>query len=239
MIRILLALVILLSGINMHAQKIRGSSRSYMPRDKVKLKNGDSETGKIIYYDSTRILLQKIDYSEKNIHRKDIDTITGLSHFTYFFAPSIGYMHWNRLINQRLDTFARDAMDLHLKYGYMRKKHFAANLSFSYQGGHKHSLFQAGLGIRGYLFSNYVRSRSFYLGLNWGYNFPRTNMNRFFNMGWCMGYEFRIKDMHRFFIEYNQGTALKYDPQPAYSAWSTGMRFSLEFKNFYKDLNRK
>lgn len=238
MMRFLGILFIFLISTSSFSQKIRGSSRSYMPRDKVKLKNGDSETGKIIFYDSTKVLLQKIDYSEKQILRKDIDTITGLSHFTYFFSPSIGYMHWKGLVSQRLDTFARDAMDIHLKYGYMRKKRFAANLAFAYQGGNKHSLFHAGLGIRGYLFSNYVKDRSFYLGLSGGYNFPNTNMNRFFNLGWCMGYEFRVRDMYRFFIEYNKGSALKYDPQPSYFSWSGGMRFSLEYKDYYRKLNK-
>lgn len=238
MMKFLGLLFIFLISTSSYSQKIRGTSRSYMPRDKVKLKNGDSETGKIIFYDSTKILLQKIDYSEKQISRRDIDTITGLSHFTYFFSPSIGYMHWKGLVSQRLDTFSRDAMDIHFKYGYMRKKRFAGNLAFSYQGGNKHSLFHAGLGIRGYLFSNYVKDRSFYLGLSGGYNFPVTNMNRFFNLGWCMGYEFRILETYRFFIEYNKGTALKYDPPPSYFSWSGGMRFSLEYKDYYRKLNK-
>src|SRR5438552_216246 len=65
-------------------QSSHGNIGFILPRDKVKLKNGDVETGKIIYSDSSRITLRKYDYSEKNILRKDIDTIMGLSYFTYF-----------------------------------------------------------------------------------------------------------------------------------------------------------
>lgn len=222
-----------------NAQKIRGSSQSYMPRDMVKLKNGDAETGKIIFYDSTKVLLQRIDYSQKNIPREAIDTITGLSYFTRFFSPSIGYMHWNGLISQRLDTFSRDAMDLRMKFGYMRKKCFAANADLGLQTGNKHGICHTGVGVRWYVFSNYVNRKSFYLGLNFGYNFPLTNMNRFFDLGWGMGYEYHMEEKYRLFIEYNKGTALKYDPKPTYFSWSGGIRFSIEYKKYYRDLNTK
>jgi hypothetical protein len=208
-----------------------------MPRDKVKLKNGDAETGKIIYSDSVKFLLQKIDYSEKNILRKDVDTITGLSYFTYFFSPSIGYDHWNGLISQRLDTFSSAATYLDLRFGYMRKKHFAANLDAGFQGGDKHKLFHLGAGIRTYIFSNYVKKKNFYLGLNFGYNFPITNMNRFFDLGWCVGYEYRMKDKYRLFLEYDKGGAQKYDPHPSYFSLNIGMRFGIEYADYYRKLN--
>jgi len=238
MIRILLILSFLLLNIASYSQRVHGSTGFLMPRDKVKLKNKDSETGKVIYSDSSRITLLKSDYSEKNILRKDIDTIMGLSHFTYFISPAIGYAHWNGLISQRLDTFSRDAVDLHLKFGYMRKKHFAANMDLGYQGGNKHSLFHLGIGIRRYLFSNYVQKKNFYLGLNFGYNFPLTNMNRFFNLGWCLGYEYHAADKYRLFLELNTGKAQKYDPKPGYTSLNTGLRFSIEYKNYYRELNK-
>ena len=235
----LIALIVLVTSENSLGQKIRGSSHSFMPRDMVKLKNGDSETGKIIFYDSTKILLQKIDYSQKNILCEAIDTITGLSHFTWFFSPSIGYTHWNGLISQRLDTFSRDATDFRLKFGYMRKKHFAANLDLGLQLGNKHSIYHAGGGVRWYVFSNYVNRKSFYLGLNFGYNFPFTNMNRFFDLGWCAGYEYHWKDRCRIFLEYDKGGAQKYDPHPSYASLNVGIRFSIEYKNYYRELNNK
>lgn len=234
----MIAIIVLISNENAIGQKIRGSSRSYMPRDMVKLKNGDSETGKIIFYDSVKILLQKIDYSEKNIPREAIDTITGLSHFTYFCSPSIGYMHWNGLISQRLDTFSRDAMELRLKFGYMRKKHFAANAELGLQTGNKHGICHTGIGVRWYVFSNYMNRKSFYLGLNFGYNFPLTNMNRFFDLSWCAGYEYHWKDRYRVFLEYNKGGAEKYDPHPSFASLNAGIRFSIEYKNYYRELNK-
>src|SRR4051812_27862491 len=93
----------------------RGTIGFILPRDKVKLKNGDAETGKIIFIDSTKITLQKYDYSEKKILRSEIDTITGLSYFTYFAAPSFGYVKWNNLINQRIDTITREAAHINIR----------------------------------------------------------------------------------------------------------------------------
>ena len=234
--RFLFLILPLLTGIFSYGQ--HGSTGYHIPRDKVVLKNKDSETGKIIYSDSSKIVLQKYDYSEKNISRKDIDTIVGLSYFTYFFSPSIGYGHWQGLISQRLDTFSSDATNLNVKFGYMRKKHFAANLDLGYQGGKNNKLFHTGVGIRRYMFSDYVKGKSFYLGLNFGYNFPQTNMNRFFDLGWCAGYECHKDDKYRLFIEYDKGGAQKYDPHPSYFSFNAGIRFSLEYENYYKELNK-
>jgi len=237
--KFILALLFSLCCLATYAQRIHGSIGYHIPRDKVLLLNKDVETGKVIYSDSSKITLQKLDYSEKNIERKDIDTITGLSYFTYFCAPSLGYEHWKGLINQRLDTFSTDAFALNCKVGYMRKKRFAANIDLGFRGGNNHNIFRGGIGIRRYLFSNYTWRKAFYLGLNFGYNFPNTNMNRFFDLGWVFGYEFLVQDKNRFFIEYNTGRAQKYDPRPAYNSLTAGIRFSIEYKNYYRRINLK
>lgn len=235
--RIIFLLLLLFSGISSYAQNLRGSLRFHIPRDKVKLKNEDSETGKIIYSDSNKIILQKYDYSEKNILRKDIDTITGLSYFTYFIAPSIGYVHWDGLINQRLDTFSTDAANFILKFGTMRKKHNAANLYIGYQAGNNHKLFHFGAGIRRYFFSDYTKKKNIYLGINLGHNIPYTNMNKFFDISWCFGYEYLLLDKYRLFFEFNWATAQIYTPKPTSFSISIGTRIGTEYKTFYTKLN--
>ena len=236
-LRILLAWTILFLSISSHAQKIHGSTGFHIPRDNIRLKNKDSETGKIIYSDSSRIILQKYDYSEKNILWNDIDTVTGLSWFTYFYSQSFGYNHWNGFISQRLHTFSSDAGNFNMKFGYMRKKHFAANIDLGYQGGQSHRLFHAGVGIRRYIFSDYVKKKNFYLGLNFGYNFPLTNMNRFFDLGWCAGYEYLLQEKYRLFLEYDKGGAQKYEPHPGYFSFNAGIRISMEYEKYYRRLN--
>lgn len=221
-----------------YAQKSNGTPGMRMQRDKVVLKNKDAETGRIIYCDSNKIVLQKFDFSEKNILRKDIDTIIGLSYFTYFLSPSIGTVHWSGLVNQRLDTFTRDAMNLGVKFGYMRKKHFAANMEMDYQGGHGHQIWRMGGGIRRYCFSNYVQDENFYFGVNLGYNFVFTNMNNFFDLGWCIGYEYFLKEKYRLFVEYDRLIEQKYSPHPAGYSFNAGIRFSIEYSNYYKKFNR-
>jgi hypothetical protein len=230
--------LIMLSCASVYAQKnIHGSTGLVLPRDKVNLKNGDAETGRVIYSDSTRILLRKYDYSEKNIPRKDIDTIMGLSWFTYFIAPAIGPAHWNGLISQRLDTFSTDAAMLSVKLGTMRKKRWAFYIDLNYEKGKSLILLHAGAGLRYYFPLDYVRKSSTYVGFNYGYNIPGTNLNRFFSTGINLGYEYRWKDKHRFFIEYYHMRATKYTPQPSGYAFLLGMRFSMEYSDRYYRLN--
>jgi len=235
--RIYFLILILLSCISSNAQRIRGSTRLHIPRDKVKLINGDAETGKVIFYDSTKITLLKYDYSEKNILRTEIDTIVGLSYYTYFISPSFGYLHWNGLISQRLDTFSADAANLRVKFGFMRKKQFAGNLFAEYQGGNNHKLFHFGVGLRRYFFSNYVKKKNFYFGVNAGYNIPFTNMNRFFDIGWCMGYEYLLMEKYRLFLEFERSKEQKYTPKPDSFSFNIGIRFSREYGSYYKKIN--
>lgn len=235
--KIIFLILLFLSCISAGAQRLHGSTRLHIPRDKVKLINGDSETGRIIFYDSTKVTLLKYDYSEKNISRKEIDTIVGLSHYTYFISPSFGYLNWNGLISQRLDTFSTNASSLYLKFGFMKKKQFAGNLFTEYQGGNNHKLFHFGVGIRRYFFSNYVKQKNFYFGINAGYNIPFTNMNRFFDIGWCMGYEYLLMEKYRLFLEVNRNKEQKYTPKPGSFSFSIGMRFSREYEKYYRKIN--
>lgn len=238
-IRSILVLVLLSCYGISNAQREHGSIGFILPRDKVKLKNGDAETGKVIYSDSSKITLRKYDYSEKNIPRNAIDTIVGLSYFTYFISPSFGPLHWKGLINQRLDTFSKDAAHLNLKFGMMRKKHWAFNGELAYQGGNNFKMLHFGVGLRYYFPLDYVRKKSTYFGINYGYNIPFVNINRFFDLGWCLGYEYLIKNKYRAFAEFYRTHSKKYEPSPAAYSFLFGMRFSLEYGNYYRKLNRK
>ena len=229
----------LLSGICFTSYAQRGSIGFILPRDKVKLKNGDAETGKIIFIDSTKITLQKYDYSERTIQRKDIDTITGLSYFTYFVAPSFGYLKWNGLINQRLDTFTREAAHINVRLGVMRRKHVALSAELAYQLGNSFKLFHLGGGVRFYIFSNYVKKKNVYFEINAGYNIPQVNINRFMDVGWNLGYEYLIKEKYRAFAELYRTHEQKYTPKPAAFGIQFGMRFSIEYGNYYKKMNMK
>ena len=237
--RIISILILFCVCLGTFAQRTHGNIGFILPRDKVRLKNGDAETGKIIYTDSVKILLQKYDYSEKNIKREDIDTIFGLSYFTYFLAPSFGYLKWNGLINQRLDTFSRDAAHLNFRFGMMRKKHWALNGEIAYQFGNDFKMLHLGAGVRYYLLWNYVKIKNVYIGINGGYNIPQVNINRFLDLGWSLGFEYLIKEKYRAFAELYRTHSQKYSPKPAAFGIQFGMRFSIEYENYYKKLNKK
>jgi hypothetical protein len=233
-----LLLFIFLFPLFLLAQRsLHGSSGLILPRDKVRLRNGDAETGRIIYSDSNKIMLRKYDYSEKKILRSDIDTIEGLSWFTYFIAPGIGPAHWNAMVSQRLDTFSADGTMLSVKLGTMRKKRWAFYLDLNMQGGNSLGLLHAGAGVRYYFPLDYVRKSSTYIGFNYGYNVPTTNVNRFFSTGLNLGYEYRWKDKHRFFLEYYHMRTNKFDPPSTGYAFLFGMRFSMEYSDRYYRLN--
>ena len=211
-----------------------------LPRDKVRLKNGDAETGKVIRIDSARITLRKYDYSEKNILRSSIDSIYGLSFFTYFISPSIGPMHWKGMISQRLDTFSADVSNLNVRLGTMRRKHWAFYGDLARQGGKNDlKLFHVGAGVRYYFPLNYVLKKSTYVGFDYGYNFPQTNEGRFRDITWSLGYEYFLLEKYRLFIEFDRTHAQKFTPKPAAYSFNFGMRFSLEYLNFYEKYNSK
>lgn len=220
-------------------RSVHGSAGLIMPRDKIKLRNGDAETGRVISSDSTMIMLRKYDYSEKRIPRSDIDTILGLSWFTYFISPSLGPGHWNGMISERLDTFNTGAFMLSVKMGTMRKKRWAFYIDLNHQGGRSFGLWHAGAGLRFYFPLDYVRKNSTYIGFNYGYNIPTTNVNRFRDFGFNLGYEFRIRNKHRFFAEYYHMTCQKFTPQPSGGSLQFGMRFSMEYADRYYRLNHK
>ena len=226
--------------ISFSQKREHGNIGFILPRDKVRLKNGDAETGKVIHIDSVKITLRKYDYSERNILRSNIDSIYGLSYFTYFISPSIGPMHWKGVISQRLDTFSADVSNINVRFGTMRKKHWAIYGDLSHQGGRNNlKLFHLGAGARYYFPLNYVMKKSTYIGFDYGYNIPKTNESPFRDITWSLGYEYFLLEKYRLFIEFDRTHAQKFTPKPAAYSFNFGMRFSLEYLNFYEKFNSK
>jgi hypothetical protein len=120
---IIVAFFLLLTFV-VSAQKYRGSVRYLMPPDKVILKSGEVETGKVIFSDSSAIRLLKQDYSEKIILRTSIDSISGLSWSTPMFSFGFGPMGWKNQITQRIDTVSLSGFRFDARGGIMRNGRF-------------------------------------------------------------------------------------------------------------------
>lgn len=210
-----------------------------MPRDKVVLNSGEVVTGKVIQSDSVKIILRKYDYSQSELLWKSIDTITGLSYKTLFVSPFIGLGGINYWSTFRYDKVHSSGMGFGVKIGKMRRKHSASFLQLTLMPYKPYSIFKMGLGFNYYLPNDYTKNVTSYIGGRFDMNSVTLNTNPFFSFGLQAGIEYNTKRNNRFFMELsNQRTVFNIHKGNGLQ-FNMGIRFSKEYKQFYKRLNTR
>ena len=205
--------------------------------DQVILLNGEVETGKVIKSDSIQISLQKQDFSEKIIQWDHIEKIAGLSYSTFFISPSIGLQQVNYFSTFLYDNVSSGGMNFQLKIGRMKRMRHASYFQITKIPVQPYNITKVGYGYNYYLFNDYIRQWSTYAGGVFEMTSVKTNANGFFNYDLHLGFEYLSKWDIRFFSEISYQKTIFNINNGNGVAFNAGMRFSREYKSYYKKLN--
>lgn len=140
--------------------------------DEVVLKDGNSQTGTIVYCDTTNLKIQKTDESISIIPWKTIDTVQGKKLKTFWVGANFGYYNTPYFSVFRNESLVGKQLGFQGKVGLALKGTKLYYLDLSYSPAQPYAITKFGVGYQRYLGgSTYLKKNSFF----WGSEFNLMN----------------------------------------------------------------
>lgn len=215
-------------------------NQRHLITDELVFKDGNSQTGTIMYSDTVSLKLKKMDESQSFYYWKDIDTVKGKKLRTFWGGINSGYYYVPYYSAFRNEKINASALGMQLKMGmaYRGVRMFYTHLTII--PAQPYTITKAGLGYQRYLKENALLKR-YALLVGTEVNF----MNAKFNNGFqttiepYAGYEFKLSGTIRAHVKTGLQFNFANKNNNVGANVSIGVHFLRHnFYKHYKELNR-
>ncbi len=207
-----------------------------LSRDLLVLKNGNTQSGKVIYSDSINITLKKFDHSTQKYLWTDIDSVKGLTYKTNFFSASLGISHidyWSTLLYKNEQ---RTSAAFNYRYGTLKWGHWSRYAELIFLSTNPSKIQRLGIGGSYYIPFDYTRKLNYYTGADINFTIVANNRN-YISTGLHFGTEYLHKNRYRLFAELDLQRAIFNINQNTSFCFMIGIRSGKEFGKYYHKLN--
>lgn len=209
--------------------------------DEIVLKDGNSQTGKIIKCDSASIKLKKIDESINIIPWAIVDTVQGKKLQTIWFGFNTGYYKSPYFSVFRNEPFTGEALGFQLKAGLALRGTKLYYLHLSHSSARPYSVTKLGFGYQKYLgASSYIRKNGFFVGGEINLMNVERNNGPQLTLEPFTGFERKLNEHMRIHFKFGlQLNIANKNEQTGVNA-TIGIHFmKRNFKRYYNTLNKE
>jgi hypothetical protein len=201
-------------------------------REEVVLRNGNTQTGKILHCDSLALTIKGADKSTSVLPWAEIDSVRGLRLRTWWVGANVGFSHTPYFSVFRNEGMAANGLVAQAKVGWARHGRNLQYVHFSVFPNPTERLSKFGYGVQRYLWQGYLQQNGIFFGSEFNLLNAKLNNGSQISIEPFAGYDRQIKEQWR--LQIKMGIQVNPLNRNNGTGFCTSVGFNYQLRNLHK-----